>query len=207
VTIPFTGSATILGRREFIQALGNLPGRVAKKVMDEWTYRQALQLSRAARAAAPRDRRRPRKKPESLRLWRQIRASRVRNLKKFPGSVSRAIAYGAQSGGRVATRLNAARAARAKKGSPRRRRGLPTVALPRGYHFNIVASTTANMRRQKTTGKSTGRMWTRTANTRFWQRVTERSLANAQGEVGARLRDSYDEAIQREINRLQRRYV
>lgn len=207
MTIPFTGSATILGRRELIQALGNLPGRVVKKVMDEWTYRQASNLARAARASAPRDKTKPRKKPESLRLRRQIRATRVKNLSKFKGSVSRSITYGAQSGGRVAARLNAARAARAKKRSSRRKKGVPTVALPRGYHFNIVASTTANMRRQRTTGKSTGRMWTNTANTRFWQRATERALANAQGEVGARLRDAYDAAIEREINRLQKKYV
>jgi len=207
VTLPFTSHATILGRREFIQALGNLPGRVAKKVMDEWTYRQAQNMARAARASAPRDQRSPRKKPESLRLWRQIRASRVRNLKKFKGSVSRSIAYGAVSGGRVATRMNAARMKRASRGASRRK-GLraATVALPRGYHFNIVASTTANRRRTKK-GYNRGTMWTHTANTKFWQRISAQALRNAQGEIGASLRNAYDDAIQREINRLTKRFT
>lgn len=204
MTIPFTGSAVILGKREFLEALGNLPGRVAKKVMDEWTFRQASLLAKAARAAAPRDRRKPRRKAESLRLWRQIRASRVRNLSKFKGSVSRSIVYGAQTRGRAAARV----AAIVKKriASAARRGKSPRIAKTGGYHFNIVASTTANQRRTKA-GHNRGRMWTNTANTKFWQRVTATSLANAQGEVGASLRDAYDAAIQREINRLKKRYT
>jgi hypothetical protein len=50
-------------------------------------------------------------------------------------------------------------------------------------------------------------MWTHTANTKFWQRVSAQALRNAQGEIGASLRNAYDDAIQREINRLTKRYV
>jgi hypothetical protein len=127
-------------------------------------------------------------------------------LAKFKGSISRSIAYGAISTGRASSRVNAI--INRKISRRNARGGKPRAATgPRGAHFNIVASTTANERKQKSTGRRTGKMWTRTVNTRFWQRTTERALANAQGEVGASLRNAYDVAIQREINRLQRKYV
>lgn len=195
------GRAVILGRKELTDALRQLPARVVKTIMDDWVIRQARMVATIARRSAPRDRRSTRKKPESARLWRSIKASRVRNLKKFPGAISRAIAY---SAGRNGARQSLVRqAARATKGNARRKRSpAHTVVAPRAKHFHLVVLGTKS-RRQRTTGRSTGTMPTNS----FFSRAAATVTASAQGEVGKQLRDAYQQGIDREIRRLTRKYT
>jgi len=181
-------------------ALNNLPAKVVKKIMDEWVIRQARAVALLAARSAPRNRRRNRRAPESARLWRSIRASRVRNLRKFPGAISRAIAYGAgRNGAKVGLMRQAARAA---KGSARRRKAsVHTVVAPKARHFHLVVAGT-RARRQKTTGRSTGIMPTNS----FFSRAAGQIANSAHGEVGKQLREAYDKGIQQEIKRLERKY-
>lgn len=198
------GNAVILGRQEFADAIRNLPGRVVQKIMDEWTFQQAQKVSLAARRSAPRDRNRNPNKPESSRLWKSIKASKVRRLGKFRNTVSRAIAYGASTRGAV-TRSRA-RARLAKRNRLRQRRGKTAKVMgTRAAHFHLVVRGTVQ-RMQKTTGRRTGAMWGRTPNPQFWTRAVRQGTANAQGEVGAQLRDAYERGIDREMKRIQRKF-
>jgi hypothetical protein len=199
-----TGSAVILGRREFVSAMKNLPGRVVKKIMDAWVFKQAQRTARIAKRLAPRDRRKPRRKPESARLWRAIRASRVRRVKSFPNTISRAIAYGATStrSSRLTRQSSGRTPGRARKS---RKAAQMTVLAPRAAHFHLVVLGT---RQRKTrAGANRGMMWGRKQNPHFWEKATAQGTSYAQGEVGAQLRDAYDRGIQAEINRLNRKYL
>jgi hypothetical protein len=199
------GRTTILGRRELAAALNDLPAKVVKKIMDVWVMRQAKAVADAAKRSAPRDRSPRRRKPESARLWRAIRASRVRNLKKFPGYMSRAIAFGAKAPN---LRVQMARqAARQAKGNSRRTKSAAhTVIAPRARHFHLVVLGTADEgatnRKQRTTGRNTGR----TKPNNFFARAAAGIVNSAGGEVGSMLKDAYDKGIQSEIKRLARRY-
>lgn len=194
----------ILGRRELAQALENLPSRVVKKIMDSWAIKQARELAKIARMSAPRDRSSKRRKPDSARLWRVIRASPVRRLKKFPGAISRAIAYGAvrQRSNRASSFYRVPRGKTRRRGSGQYNFPLSPVAR----HFHLAVLGTAE-RVQKTTGRRTGKMWGKSPDPMFWQRASAIALRNASGEVGASLRDAYDREIQKEINRLVRTRV
>lgn len=196
------GRTVILGRRELTAALNNLPARVVKKIMDEWVIAQARQVAALARRSAPRDRRPSRRKPESARLWRSIKASKVRNLKRFPGAIARALATGGSRKDATAQALRRG-AARIAKGSARRSRApVFTVAAPKARHFHLVILGT-RPRKQKSTGRNTGRMPTNS----FFSRAAGQVMNSAGGEVGAQLRDAYDRGIQREIKRLARKYL
>lgn len=205
--INYGQDVVILGKAELLAALRNLPGRVVKKIMDEWTVKQARAMANVARRSAPRDRNKERNKPETARLWRSIRATQVKKLKKFPNTVSRAIAYGASSptrrritGGYSVPINNLRFKKRKNRRSPRL--GPPA---PRARHFHLAILGTLE-RTQRTTGRRTGRMWGKTANPQFWQKATAAVTSAAQGEVGAQLRDAYDRGIQAEIRRLSRKY-
>jgi hypothetical protein len=199
------GGAVILGRRELKQALDQLPAKVAKKVFDVWTIDRARAISRLARKYVPRDKRRPRVKPESARLWKSIKASPVRNLKKFKGTISRAIAYGATTRGARAYSRSAAKFR--KRNERRARRGEASrVWGMRARHFHLVVRGTTD-RVQTSTGRRTGRMWGKTANPQFWEKAAREGLAMAQGEVGAQLRNAYDKALQRHLNLIMRQYA
>jgi hypothetical protein len=196
------GAAVILGRRELTEALNNLPARVVKRIMDEWVIRQAREVAAIARRTAPRDRNPNRRKPDSARLWRSIKASRVKNLKRFPGAISRAVTTGGSRKDRVQQTL-LRQAARARKGNARRARSpVQTVLAPRARHFhwNILGTT---MRVQRTTGRSTG---AHRKTSPFFSNAIARVTASAGGEVGAQLRDAYERGIQQEIKRLERKY-
>lgn len=203
------GAGVILGKREFLEAIRGLPGRVVLKIMNEWTFRQAQNMAKLARRTAPRDRNRNPNKTPGERLWRSIKASRVRRLFRFPKMISRAIAYGATSGGRG--RLGQIARKRAQMRLDRRNklrvaRGMaPQQIGKRARHFHLVVRGTVE-RVQKSTGRRTGSMWGRTANPRFWEKATLTATANARGEVGAQLRNAYQRGIDQEIKRLARKY-
>jgi hypothetical protein len=201
--ISYTDRAVILGRRELEDALRNLPGRVVQKIMDIWTLTNARKVADAARRSAPRDRRKKRRKPETARLWRSIRASKVKNVKRFPNTISRAIAYGAGRNQSIA-RMTARALARAAKGNARRT-GRATKfgpIAPRGRHLHWVTLGTKE-RVQRKTGRRTG-AHRKTSN--FFAKAAAGVLATAGGEVGTSLREAYDKGIQAEINRLSRKY-
>lgn len=206
--IQYGQPVVILGKTELLAALRNLPGRVVQKIMDAWTLKQAQALANVARRSAPRDRNPKRTKPETARLWRSIRASKVKRLKRFPNTVSRAIAYGASSPTR--RRITGGFSIPINNLRFRKRRGRRPPKFgpvsPRARHFHLAVLGTAE-RRQRTTGRRTGRMWGSTPNPMFWQKATAVVTASAQGEVGAQLRDAYDRGIQLEINRLKRKYL
>jgi hypothetical protein len=179
---------------------------VVQKIMDVWTLKQAQALANVARRSAPRDRNPNRKKAESARLWRSIKASKVRRLKKFPHTVSRAIAYGAAPKGRSITVGSGGRTFRvrgARRGTRAPRMG---PLAPRARHFHLAVLGTKE-RVQRKTGRRTGKMWGATTNPRFWERASAVVLASANGEVGMQLRNAYDRGIQLEINRLKRKYL
>lgn len=197
-------NGVILGKAEFLSAINNLPGRVVKKIMDEWTYKQAQNMARIARASAPRDQDRSKNKPITSRLWRSIRASRVRNLKRFgPSTVSRSIAY---SAGRSRGAGRAAFNAKMKRRLRNRRARAPKFgpSAPRARHFHLVVLGTKQRRTR--TGANRGSMWGQTPNPMFWQKATAQATAIASGEVGAQLRDAYERGIQAELRRLGRKY-
>lgn len=202
------GPTLILGKRELQQALAGLPARVVKKIMDDWTLRQAKKVAEIARRNAPRDRNPKRNKPEGARLWRSIRATRVgaRGIKRFPGAVSRAIAYSASNRGARAKARGAARMqARARKKNARRTKKAvfgPVQPGSKAYHFHLVALGTAP-RTQRSTGRYTGVM----PRNSFFSRSASQVVNSAQGEVGAGLRDAYERGIEREIKRLTRKHV
>jgi hypothetical protein len=192
-------SGNIEGLAELSRALDGLPGKVVKKIMDRWVLTQAQRVAAAAKAAAPRNRRRNRNAPESARLWRVIKASRVRRLGKFPGAISRALAFGSKATRgyairrqRAASKRNARRVARPVRFGP------PT---PRGGHFHLVNLGTR--RRQTRSGANRGVM---PANP-FFARVGNPIKERARSEIGTTLRAAYDLEIQRELNRLVRRYT
>jgi hypothetical protein len=197
----FGTAAVILGRAELVEALGNLPGRVVQKIMDDWTMRQGKLMAALARKSAPRDRNPRRNKPETARLWRVITSSKVRSPQRKFKMISRYIAYGAKS--------RASFVMGARNFRPRRRKNARAPQfgppIPRGRHFHLAVLGTTN-RVQKRTGRRTGAMWGRTSNPLFWQKAQSRVLAVAGGEVGQQLRDSYDRAIEKEIKRLARKY-
>lgn len=202
----YDSEVVILGRREFTEAMRNLPGRVVQKIMDAWTLKQAQNMAKIARAYAPRDKRKPRNKPESARLWRAIRASKVKKVKAFPNTVSRSIAYGASSNNRTINRPSFRKklTSRFEKKSSRGAKFGPTA--PRARHFHLAVLGT-KPRIQYSTGRRTGSMWGATANPNFWTKAQNGALAVANGEVGAQLRDAYDRGIQAELKRLERKYL
>lgn len=189
----------ILGRAELAEALRNLPGRVVKKIMDRWVLTNAQAVASAARAAAPRNTRPNRRGPESSRLWKSIKASQVRNLRRFPEAVSRAIAYGTRSTRRYAAR----RAAAARKGNARRGMRLPQFgpAAPKAAHFHLVNLGT--VRRTTSQGANRGVM---PANP-FFARVGIPIMIRANNSVSGSLRAAYDRGIQQELRRLEKRYL
>lgn len=189
----------ILGLDDLKQALNGLPLKVVKKIMDRWVLEQARRVAAATRAAAPRNRRPNRRGPETARLWKIIKASQVRNLRRFPATVSRALAYGAKSTSRYAAR----RARAALKGNARRRRKAPQFgpAAPRAGHFHLVNLGTT-IRRTRA-GANRGVM---PANP-FFSRVGRPIVSAAQASIATSLRAAYDREIQRELNRLVRRYT
>jgi hypothetical protein len=193
-----SAAGELLGQRELADALRQLPGRVVKKIMDRWVLVNARAAAAAGRAAAPRDTRPNRNKPESARLWKVIKAAPVRRLSGFQ-QISRAIAFGAKSTSRYAAR----RAGAALKGNARRiSRGVQFgPRAPRGGHFHLVNLGTR--RRQTRSGANRGVM---PANP-FFSRVTRPIMARAQAEIAGPLRAAYDREIQAEINRLGRRYL
>lgn len=180
-----------------------LPGNVVKKIMDEWTLKQARNMSRSARKSAPRDQNR--NKPATSRLWRSIRASRVRNIKKFgPTMVSRSITYSAGRGGarsQAAFRAKMQRRSRNKRA--RKEKFGPTA--PRARHFHLVVLGTKV--RKTRTGANRGSMWGRTPNPMWWQKETAAALRIAEGEVGGQLKTAYERGIELELRRLKRKYV
>lgn len=201
-------NGVILGADALKQMLRELPGRVAKRVFDNWSYAQAQRMRDMAKASAPRNRRPNRKAPESARLWRSIKASRVRRLKK--GVVSRSIVYSAAPRNRAAVvkAVNRAVARRVARGYTGRRRTTPVTAsdlAPRARHFHLVLRGNPKTRpRRHRSGKSTGNM---TVNTVWWESAARISLAMAQGEVGAQLRNAYISQMDKEMRRMTKRYL
>lgn len=175
----------IPGLDDLKRAIDGLPARVVLQIMNRWTLEQARELARIGRATAPRDKnpakRRRAGKPQSARLWRAIRASRVtKGLKKFPReTVSRSIAYGA------ADRFR-------------------TAKSPRARHFHLIVKglTKTPVRYQHTTGRRTGGL---TINP-FWDNAAKLVLSRAQADVAGGLKRAYDYAIEREIKRIVKRY-
>lgn len=194
----------VLGAREFLDAIKVLPARVAQKVMDEWTLSKAKEMAKLARSTAPRGKKH--RGPESARLYRSIVASRVKNIKKFPGSVSRSIAYSAKPRGTTRTieRINRAIALRAARGYTGRKRVTPITKadMPqKARHFHLYVRGTRD--RVRKSGGRTGVMPARPA---FWDAAARTVLAHAAGEVGSQLRNAYITALDREMKRITKRY-
>lgn len=202
-------SAVILGRAELSEALRNLPGRVVQKIMDEWTLKQATRMARIAKMSAPRDRNPKRKKPPSARLWRAIKASKIRNPVRRFGMISRAIAYGAGERRSQRARRRLFYVPPKKPWKPRPSRSTkPKPYLnppsPRARHFHLVVLGT--VMRQTRSGASRGKMWGRTSDPQFWQKAKTVAMPLANGEVGQQLREAYQRGIDLEIKRLERKY-
>lgn len=181
MTVKVTG--TVLGAQELKEALGSLPGKVVLKIMAAWTLDQAKQVTKMARASAPRRRQAQRGgRPRSQQMWRSIKASQVRkNLRNFgPGVIARSIGYGA------ADRFN-----KSKTGRPR--------------HFHLTVNGSAP-RTQKTTGRFTGSMWGKTPNPHFWRNAVNQVTGRALADVQGRLRQVYDRELQKHVNSIVKRY-
>jgi hypothetical protein len=190
------GNAVIENRTALAEVLRDLPDRVVKKIMDRWVLKNAQLAAAAGRAAAPRDRSPYRRKPESARLWKIIKSSRVRRPRNKM-DVSRAIAFGARS----TYRYSATRRAAALKGNARRKtRGVTFgPSAPRAMHFAIINSGAG--RRQTRAGHNRG---VGPANP-FFGRAVRPIMAAAASEAMGPIRVAYDQAIQAELRRLARR--
>lgn len=194
----------VIGMEELLAKIRALPGSVVKKVADRWTLDQAQAVARQGRKDAPRDKRTPRRRPETARLWRSIRAKAVRKgLKKFPHSVSRAIAFGASVRDEAGKRYTARRLAAAAKGN-RRRTKAPVFGppAPRAKHFAIVNVGTGP-RVQKTTGRRTGSM---PANA-FFSRSINKTVSAAESDVNRGLADAYSKAVDAHFARMTKRML
>jgi hypothetical protein len=175
VTVTIVG--TVTGASELRDKLGQLPGKVVRKIMVAWTIDQARMVSKIARASAPRRPGAARgNTPRSAQLWRSIRASAInKGLKKFgPETIARSITYGA------ADRWN-----KSKTG-------------PRARHFHLSVNGTVD-RVQKTTGRRTGRMWGVTSNPHYWRNAVDQVTKRALSDVNTRLKFVYDRELQKHI--------
>lgn len=170
----------VQGLSELKAAINALPGRVVLKIMNDWTLRQAKEVAKLARMGAPRRSQAERgNRTRQSQLWRTIKASAVRRgLKKFPkDTISRSIAYGAKP----------------KRGG--RTDGTPTNL----FAWNVNGTVP---RTQYSTGRYTGVM----PSNAFWKRAVDQVTSRAMSDVSGTLRQSYDRAIQQEVNRIVRRY-
>lgn len=201
------GRVVILGRRELVAALNNLPARVVRRIMDDWTLTQARKVRDLARRSAPRDKNPKRNKPQSARLWRSIVASRVKSLRKFPGAISRSIAYSKSSKSRRITGSfkhfsNITRQSQKIRKNSRRTKASTSYNIPQptARHFHLVVLGT--VKRKTKSGANRGAM----TPDNFFSQAAGRVLNSAQGEVGASLRDAYQRGVDAEVRRMVRTY-
>jgi hypothetical protein len=181
-----TDTVQILGLEGLKSFINDLPGKVVLKIMNAWTLDQARQLRQLGRAGAPvnhyrrRRRRRGHTIAQRISLKRAIKASRVtKGLRKFgKETVSRSLSYGAGKRGTRATNQN---------------------IYAKHFMWNVQGT---KERVQKSTGRRTGVMPVNP----WWSNAVKAVVARAQADVYGGLKRAYDQEMQREVNRVVRRY-
>lgn len=179
-----SNASGLLGKEEFMRALRNLPQRVVLNIMADWTRAQAKDAKQAAIIAAPRDKKTPRQKAESARLWRSLKASAVRQAAaRRQGQFARAITYSAADRGRRISVTS------------------QNVPVPKARHFHLTILGTGPRYTKK--GAYRGIM----PKSNWFSVVATTTIARSTADVNRGLRISYERGIQREINRLRKRFT
>lgn len=181
-----TNTVEILGLNGLLSFMDQLPAKVVLKIMNNWTYEKARQMRTEARKNAPQNKNRRKRRHRGhqvaarISLKRAIKATRVtKGLKKFSReTISRSFAYGAGKKGTRATGQN---------------------IYAKHFLWNVKGT---KPRVQKTTGRRTGVMPVNN----WWANAASLVMARAQADVYGSLKRAYDAELQREVNRIVKRY-